>query len=337
MFNAMSDDRFSSLCASALVVWSLFLGADMASGADDLTDPFQHGGLIVRDLNAYAEALADQPADDSQAQYGSVVLGQLFPADEIWTLQVMPRGLLYRSYVAGPRESRLGYAWLYDDRRGRWINEATIGARVGLLRLGTVGRSGMAQGWQLDVEAAAMPQLAEGNLDLVATDFRIGVPLTGRTDQWQWKLAYYHLSSHAGDEFLLTEATNFERINFSRNALVAGLGWFPCPSVRLYGEVGYGFLNDGGNRPWEFQFGAEYQPLPVRETWGVPFAAVNAHLREEVDFGGSLNILAGWSWASLTEGGTIRAGVQYYNGQAMQLEFLGRSEELIGLGLWIDF
>ena len=60
------------------------------------------------------------------------------------------------------------------------------------------------------------------------------------------------MSSHAGDEFPLNTAANY-----SRNAFVLGVGYFPLESLRLHGEIGYGFLNDGGNQPWEFQFGAE--------------------------------------------------------------------------------
>ena len=53
------------------------------------------------------------------------------------------------------------------------------------------------------------------------------------------------------DEFLPAASLDFPRSNFSRNTLVPGAGDFPLPDIRLYSEVGNGFLNDGGNQRWE--------------------------------------------------------------------------------------
>jgi len=255
--------------------------------------------------------------------------------EEPWGLQFLPDGLLYRSYLAGPREPRFGYEWLYDTHREAWVNEVALGGRMGLLRFGNF-EAESPEGWQVDIEGAAFPQLAEGSLDLVAADFRSGIPLTWRRGPYQVKLAYYHLSSHAGDEFLLDAPPDFARINFSRNAFVLGAGYFPLPDLRLYGEIGYGFLNDGGNQPWEFQFGAEYRPSQPTGWRGAPFWALNAHLREEVDFGGSFTGEAGWAWRGPGSGHLLRLGVQYFTGHTRQFEFLGRSEDLIGLGIWLD-
>lgn len=260
-----------------------------------------------------------------------------FPADSgPWSLQLLPSGLMYRSYLAGPREPRFGYEWLYDANREEWVNEVALGGRVGLLRFGN--RDPLSpQGWQLDIEGAAFPRLAAGSLDLVATDFRFGIPLTWCHGPYQAKLAYYHLSSHAGDEFLLNTDSNFSRINFSRNAFVLGAGYFPLEDLRLYGEIGYGFLNDGGNQPWEFQFGAECGPSRPTGSQGAPFWAINAHLRQEVDFGGSFTAEAGWAWRGADTGYLLRVGVQYFTGHTRQFEFLGRTEDLVGIGMWLDY
>lgn len=255
---------------------------------------------------------------------------------EPWRLQLLPVGLMYRSYLAGPREPRFGYEWLYDTNRERWVNEVALGGRMGVLRFGNRDPQ-TPQGWQLDIEGAAFPRLAAGSLDLIAADFRFGIPLTLRQGPYQAKLAFYHLSSHAGDEFLINAPPDFTRINFSRNALVLGAGYYLLPDFRLYTEVGYGLLNDGGNQPWEFQFGAEYRPSQPTGLWGAPFWAVNAHLREEVDFGGSFTPEAGWAWRGLNSGHLFRAGFQYFNGHTRQFEFLGRTEELVGMGIWSDF
>jgi len=77
----------------------------------------------------------------------------------------------------------------------------------------------------------------------------------------------------------------------------------------LYAEAGWAFYVDGGTEPWEFQFGAEYSPLGPTGLAGAPFLAVNGHLRQEVDFGGSLVVQAGWQWRGRT-GHLMRAGLE---------------------------
>ena len=56
-----------------------------------------------------------------------------------WTWQAVPDGLLYRSYAAGPKEPRFSTAFPYDTRADRWLFDATVGARVGIVRYGTTG------------------------------------------------------------------------------------------------------------------------------------------------------------------------------------------------------
>ena len=80
---------------------------------------------------------------------------------------------------------------------------------------------------------------------------------------------------------------NVERINYSRNALVWGNSYNCTPNLRAYGEVGWAFYADGGARPWEFQFGLDYSPAQPSGRRPVPFFALNAYLREDVNFGGT--------------------------------------------------
>lgn len=252
-----------------------------------------------------------------------------------WSLQPLPDGLLYSSYLAGPRESRLGTAWLSSSGDNA-IWDTTLGGRVGLLRWGTT-HPDWPEGWQLDVEGAAFPRLnLDENEDLEGTDFRVGIPLTWRQGPWQAKIAGYHLSSHVGDEFL-ERNPSFQRINFGRNAFVLGAGYFVTPDLRIYAEADFGFDTDGGSEPWWFQFGFDLAPAMPTGPRGAPFLAANALLREEVDFGGTFTLMSGWSWRAEKSGHLARLGVQYSNGKTSQFEFHRNSEQLIGIGLWYDY
>lgn len=253
----------------------------------------------------------------------------------LWSWELLPDGLLYPSYLAGPRESRFGSQWVWEQDHG-WLWDVTLGGRFGLLRYGAI-EQGRPRGWQLDLEGAAFPRLdLERNADLVSSDFRFGIPLTYSTGRWQAKAAYYHYSAHVGDEFLLANP-GFVRINYSRDALVWGLAYKPVPAVRLYGELGYAFARDGGAEPWELQTGVEFSPAPATGLRGAPFLAVNGHLREEVDWGGSLTAQAGWQWRGRRSSHLLRTGVQYFNGKSESRAFYRNFEQQLGVGVWYDY
>jgi len=251
-----------------------------------------------------------------------------------WTSQLLPDGLIYRSYLAGAKEPRLASYWAYEDDQG-WIWDITLGGRVGLWRYGTTDDV-RPEGWQLDVEGAALPRLdPEQERDLVSADFRAGVPLTYGVGAWQTKVAYYHLSSHLGDEYMLRNV-GARRVNYSRDVLVIGQSYYLNDDVRLYGEAGWAFYSDV-SEPWEFQFGLDYSPLCNWNFRGSPFAALNVHLRQEVDFSGNFVAQAGWQWRDRHSGHLFRAGLEYFDGKSDQFEFFDQNEKKVGLALWYDY
>ena len=255
---------------------------------------------------------------------------------EPWTLQVMPLGLLYRSYLAGAKEPRFASFWNTDSDQGD-LWDAALGGRLGLLRYGTSDPF-HPEGWQVDMEGGCQARLdpdSDSNC-LYATDFRVGIPVTWAQGRWQFKTGYYHISSHLGDEFLLMNPTA-RRLNYTRDAMLLAVGFFYTERLRLYGETAYAFSATDGAEPLEFQFGADWAPAGDTGVRGSPFAAVNGHLREEVDFGGNLVLQAGWAWRGFPRGSLFRLGVEYYRGKSDQYEYYDRSEERIGWGVWVDF
>jgi hypothetical protein len=253
-----------------------------------------------------------------------------------WYWQVLPDGLIYHSYWAGVREPRLGVVAQHTKNVGDYI-DGTVGGRVGLLRYGT-GNAIFPQGWQLDAEAAALIRLTlDYYRDFETADYRVGVPLTYGIDNWQYKLAVYHLSSHLGDEYAIANPGSLaDRINYVRDEIVVGASYYPALWARLYAEAGYAFNTDGGAEPWEFQFGTELAQAGPTGLRGTPFFAVNAHLRQEVDFGGDISTQLGWLWRG-NSGQVMRLGLHYFNGKSSQYQTFNQFEEQIGLGLWYDF
>ena len=255
------------------------------------------------------------------------------PGDFTW--QVGPTGLIYRSYLAGPHEPRIGITPFFSANHSFW--DATVGGRGGVLRYGDCDPL-HPHGWQLDVYGAAIVRMdAELHQDLNSADYVFGFPITYGVADWQFKFGYAHLSSHLGDELIIRNPDAIDdRVNYVRDGLVFGSSWFPVPACRLYGEFDWAFHNSGGAAPIAFQFGNELSRPGPTGLGGSPFLAVNGRMREEVNYGGDLTAETGWLWRGDT-GEVFRVGAHYYNGKSSQSQLFNDSEQQIGLGLWYDF
>jgi hypothetical protein len=295
-------------------------------GEPDLLVPgeprFERSALPSNSVSSYA---VEPPAAASPAATS---------VDEPWSWQFLPDGLIYRSYLAGVKEPRFAATWMHEKDMG-WLWDVALGGRVGVLRWGTEG-AGRTDGWELDLEGAAFPRLdLEHDMDVAAVDFRAGMPLTFGCGPWQAKFAYYHLSSHLGDEYMIRNP-GAVRINYVRDSLVLGASWYPTDALRLYAEAAWAFRTDGGAQPWEFQFGIDLSPTTGKGGRGAPFVALNGLLRQDFDFGGHFVAQTGWQWRG-NSGHLLRTGVQYFAGKSDQYEFFNKYEEQIGLGVWYDF
>ena len=253
---------------------------------------------------------------------------------ETWTWQGLPSGLIYPSYLAGGREPRMAFQGVDVTSLGGWYGDATLGARVGLIRYGTEFAV-QPEGWQLDVEGAAFPRLNMDTLHLVSSDFRYGMPLCYRQGILETKFAFYHESSHLSDIFMAQNPGSGPNW-YSRYALVWGIGVRPLenlPRVR-------------GNRLVVLRQRTDqalgvpvWRRLADRRRYGhlrSAFFAVNARLRQEVDYGGNLTVQGGWAWRGRA-GQLFRVGLDYFNGESDQVQFLNQFEQQIGAGVWYDF
>ncbi|MFM9059630.1 MAG: DUF1207 domain-containing protein [Planctomycetaceae bacterium] len=262
-----------------------------------------------------------------------------------WSWQLLPNNLIYTSYLAGPKEPRLGSVW-YDDTaadpfnpaiKNGWMWDMTAGGRVSILRYGSDPVL-HPQGFEIQVEGAAFVRLDPGDqIDLRSSDYRFGIPLVFGIGRWQTKLGYYHLSAHLGDESLLKHFSTFTRVNYLRDAVVWGNSYYVFDWMRVYGDVGYAFNQDGGSEPWEFQFGTELIQARPTGIHGAPFLAVNGMSRQELDWGGNVCAQVGWAWRGWRSERLLRIGFEYLYGSDPQYEFVFANQNRCGVGVWYDY
>jgi hypothetical protein len=247
--------------------------------------------------------------------------------------RILPEGVLWKAYLASPKESRMAAQFISIDGDSE-LFDATLGGRFALWRVGN-GDPFFPEGFEFDVEGSAQVRLdLPEDVDVRSVDFRGGA-FFAWGDRWrQTKLGYYHLSSHLGDEFLLKNP-GYTRYNFARDVIVLGHSIYVAEDLRFYGEAGWAFWSDI-SEDWEFQFGAEYAPSRPTGLRGAPFLAVHGHLREELNYSGNLVFQAGWAWVGDESRNLVRIGLHYYNGASSQNSFYNEFEEQIGIGFWFD-
>jgi hypothetical protein len=257
------------------------------------------------------------------------------PVTEKRDYHVLPDGLLWHSYLAGPQEPRIS-AILFGDDKGGYFWDATLGGRIGFLRYGTEDAKNP-KGWQWDLEGAAITRLdLLESEDVESVDYRFGTQMTWAEGSWAMKFGYFHLSSHVGDEYLIRNPT-FQRINYVTEALVWAVSNQPVEPVRVYGEITYAVKEGGGALRWQYQTGMEWTPPPPRPGKIAPFAAVNLGFRESTEYHMATTIQTGWGYQGPKSDRRLRFGLQYGDGPTSQFSFVTRTDEYLGWGIWFDY
>ncbi len=299
--------------------------------AQEAFDPYASSGFAPPRYVAPAQPWELSSPQAPGPSFATPVLVTPLSTAEGW----FPVGTIFREYLADEKATRMA-GRLVSSSSDSALLDGTLGGKFALFRRGPLEPLGGAPAFEVAVEGSSQLRIdLNEQFDVRSVDFRLGLPLAYRFGPWNTRFGYYHLSSHLGDEFLLKNPT-FDRLNFSRDALFVGLAYSLTPNHRIYGETSWAFASEV-SEPLDFKFGIERLPGGVTGIRGVPFWALHAHLREEVNFGGHFTAQAGWAWRGPTTPGLLRIGAQYFDGKSQQFSFYNRYEQAISAGVWYDY
>jgi hypothetical protein len=168
--------------------------------------------------------------------------------------------------MADPREICYSVGWRFnDDIFNKNVIDVSFGDTLAIYRWCNVWP------WngqlQLELEGALwaiFEPLLESS-PLVNADYYVGLPITYAIDRWQFRLRGYHISSHIGDEFLLTHH-NFDRRNASAEYVDFFISHDLTEEIRIYAGLGYIVSQDEEFKckPFYSAVGAELRLL----SWG---------------------------------------------------------------------
>ncbi len=116
----------------------------------------------------------------------------------------------FEPLVAAPRETQFRGSLVLAarpdalDYLGRNVEaEVVIGHSVAVLRVddGTTSERAVTLGFELGVFSRFFMESSQK--DLINVDYRVGMPISIRHDDWQLRITLRHISSHVGDEYLV--------------------------------------------------------------------------------------------------------------------------------------
>ncbi|WP_213318627.1 DUF1207 domain-containing protein [Chlamydiifrater volucris] len=261
----------------------------------------------------------------------------LFGKEGVWLPQ---NTVLFQPLVADPRQVTTSASIRFDDKViGSRVGSAVFGGDIILLRLFDVGclRGDLDLGIQCGVFSVF--DLEHPDACMVNSDFFVGLLFGYAFDKWSCRLRMWHLSSHLGDEFLLTHP-NFPRFNLSDEGIDFFLSYTHNHALRLYGGVGYIVNRDltFPEKPLYFECGSEIRPFGLRDRennlYAQPIMAMHFRFWEEQDFGLDQTYVVGMEWSRFRDvGRKIRALLEYHEGFSKEGQFIREPSRYYGFRL----
>lgn len=244
----------------------------------------------------------------------------------IWFPQ---NSVLFQPLIADPRQVINAAALRFnDDVIGKHVGAVSFGNDFIFLRLKDVLR------WHGDMDIGIQAGIfAVFDLDhpeacLVNTDFFVAGLLTYAYDRWSYRFRFWHLSSHLGDEFLLSNP-NFDRRNLSDNGVDLFASYQYGQAVRIYAGIGYIYYRDDEypEQPLYFEAGSEIRVFGGRDCFNrlyiQPFLAMHFRAWEEHDFDIDQTYALGVEWSKIQGvGQKFRIFLEYHNGFSKEGQFV---------------
>ena len=252
---------------------------------------------------------------------------------------IIPLANFYPYYLADPRSAQTAIKLVgisntdIEDTSNTRFNHG-LGRRFGLVRFGDEQRY---KAWQLDLDVGYFASFdIEDHTDNIGWDGIYGLYLSHRLSPNTFiRFGTLHDSAHLGDEYI--EETGRQRIDYTREELIAGMTWLPTPRSKLYTELGWAWDVKGDMEPPRWQFGAEYYGANKDRYLGLPwYAATDITLFEERDWEPAINLQLGLIYATGRETERYRFVLEAYSGRSVLGEFSFEDESYLAISLYYD-
>lgn len=246
-------------------------------------------------------------------------------------VEAFPKKLVFEPLWADPRWPAFsGAMQRHTRRRPNLLWAVTVGESFPL-----VGNRG-GDPWQFGLQAAVFTiwDVQSESQDLINADFIAGFPYTWRRGRWSYMARLFHVSSHLGDEFVLSNKS-VERLNLSYEAVDAKASYDFDGGLRAYAGAGRMIRKFPPDlKPLFAQLGGQW----IGETfaYGIlrPLAAADFQKHEQNGWGATGVSLRGGVQMQNRDQRTrcIQFLAEYYRGHDPNGQFFRETVEEFGLG-----
>jgi hypothetical protein len=251
--------------------------------------------------------------------------------------EIFPPDEMFQRLIADPRWPRFSasHQWYLGDDELDRVGATSFGETFPLVRSPEYDWGQ----WEIAFQASVFSvfDLEASSLDLVNSDFFVGLSASHHFGDFTALLRVYHQSSHLGDEFLLRNRV--DRVNLSFEVLDALVSYRPWTWLRLYGGGGLLVHREPALDRGITQMGLELEsPIALVGGYLRPVGGVDVQHREESDWKTDLSLRAG---LQVEHPALRRSRLQilgeFYTGRSPNGQFYERSIEVLGLGIFLAF
>lgn len=251
--------------------------------------------------------------------------------------RALPSNNLFSPLIADPRWPRFSIAYQYFVKNNLLKHgfAPNFGASFPLYIL---SNDNTGSKWEIGIQAGlfALMDIGSNPSALINADYFVGIPITYRSGPWSALVRAYHISSHLGDEFLLTKKGRAsKRINLSYEG-VDLITSYNFENIRLYGGGGYIVHRDPSYiKPLKIQAGIEYlSPNTYFNGRARPIAAIDLKLEENSAWYVGTSCKAGMQFEnSYLLGHKVQLMLEGFSGRSMHGQFFKDKIRYIGIGL----
>ncbi len=251
------------------------------------------------------------------------------PCCQIRAIWLPQNTVLFKPLIADPRQVMNAASLRFnDDVIGKHVGAASFGGDFIIIRLKDV------LWWHGDMDLGVQAGIfSVFDLDhieacMVNTDFFASALVTYAFDCWSFRARLWHLSSHLGDEFILSNPCH-ERYNLSDEGVDFFASYQFGYAVRLYAGIGYIFDRDKTfpEDPFYFEWGSEVRVFGGKDCFNKlyvqPFFAMHFRTWEEHDYDIDQTYALGVEWGKVQGiGQKFRIFLEYHSGYSKEGQFV---------------
>ncbi|MBA3723208.1 MAG: DUF1207 domain-containing protein [Parachlamydiaceae bacterium] len=236
----------------------------------------------------------------------------------------------FRPFLADPHPVTFSVGWRFNDRvLGKNLIDVSYGDTFPIYRWCDIWyfRGDL----QFEIEGAlwAIFDPLHDSSPLIDADYYVGFPITYMFENWAIRFRGYHISTHIGDEFLLTHH-HFHRKNPSIEAFDLFFSNQFTREIRLYAGIGYIACQDDSFRvgPIYLEAGLELRMYQLgyrdycNRLYGEPFLGMDFRYNKSFKNHVDSTYVLGYEWGKFSGlRRKFRVFLEYHDGYCLEGQF----------------